>query len=202
MSSADPQIVPFDRTRTDEVIEVLARAFAQDPFLTTMLPPDRRHDRIRATFDSELTLAMSVPHVIDLVLADPFDVVGVAVWAPPGTAVPGPMVTVRALPAAVRAGGRSVGRLAQAWSAIARTRPTQPHWYLATLGVRPDHAGRGIGSALLRHRLATIDADGADAYLEASAPPLVGYYERFGFRSLGEVASSGAPPMTRMWRAR
>lgn len=64
----------------------------------------------------------------------------------------------------------------------------------------PEVSGGGIGSSLLRHRLAQIDAERSPVYLEASIPTVVGYYERFGFRRLGEVTAPGAPPMTRMWR--
>ncbi|WP_418153741.1 GNAT family N-acetyltransferase [Actinoalloteichus caeruleus] len=77
----------------------------------------------------------------------------------------------------------------------------EPHWYLQQMGVRPDHRGRGVGGALLRHQLARIDEAGRPAYLEASSPRAAALYERYGFRALGEpiVLPEEGPRLRPMW---
>jgi ribosomal protein S18 acetylase RimI-like enzyme len=67
---------------------------------------------------------------------------------------------------------------------IAERRPTGPHLYLSVIGVLPGARGRGIGGAMLDHRLADT---GLPAYLEASSNRSRELYLRHGF------APHGAP---------
>jgi GNAT superfamily N-acetyltransferase len=61
-----------------------------------------------------------------------------------------------------------------------------PHDYLMLLGARPEAQGRGLGSALLRHRLASLDLVGVPAYLVATTRRSAqGVYSRAGYRPLG-----------------
>jgi ribosomal protein S18 acetylase RimI-like enzyme len=70
--------------------------------------------------------------------------------------------------------------------ALQRAHPSDPHWYLATLGTDPQAQGKGVGSALVRSGLERCDREGEPAYLEC-LDPLVPYYERFGFEITGEI---------------
>ena len=83
---------------------------------------------------------------------------------------------------------------------IDRHHPAAPHWYLWTLGVDPRLQSRGVGSALLRHKIAEIDAEGATAYLESSDPKNVPFYERHGFEATGVIQVRDLPPLTPMIR--
>ncbi len=79
--------------------------------------------------------------------------------------------------------------------------PTEPHHHLAFLAVSPYAQGRGLGTALLRHRLAALDAAGVPSYLEAASQRLVGVYAKFDYQP-GDplhLAASG-PPFIPMWR--
>ncbi len=79
--------------------------------------------------------------------------------------------------------------------------PTEPHWYLATLGTAPEHQHRGLGSALLRAQLRRVDEAGEPAYLESSKERNVPLYSRFGFEVVDEFHSrAGGPTIWRMWR--
>ena len=60
--------------------------------------------------------------------------------------------------------------------------PVTPHWYLSSLGVRPEVRGRGLGRALLGELLARADADGRPCYLETDKPENLAFYEPAGFR--------------------
>ena len=54
------------------------------------------------------------------------------------------------------------------------------------LGVATNAQGRGVGSALLKHTLAPLDASGTVAYLECSTERNVALYQRHGFEVTGE----------------
>ncbi|WP_432829338.1 GNAT family N-acetyltransferase [Dactylosporangium sp. CA-092794] len=76
----------------------------------------------------------------------------------------------------------------------------QPHHYLAFVAVQPDRQWQGLGSALLRHRLERLDAEGTPAYLEATGPRSKALYHRHGFRLLYPVDIPGGPELLPMWR--
>jgi ribosomal protein S18 acetylase RimI-like enzyme len=84
--------------------------------------------------------------------------------------------------------------------AMSQWHPTDPHWYLLALGVRPALQGRGLGSLILEHTLVEIDRRGDCAYLEATSPRSRVLYERYGFEATAEFAADGGPPMWSMWR--
>ncbi|HUF08394.1 MAG TPA: GNAT family N-acetyltransferase [Rhodothermales bacterium] len=64
---------------------------------------------------------------------------------------------------------------------------SEPHWYLFVIGVCPELQGRGLGTALITEGLQRADQDGCACYLETSSERNVPYYERFGFRVVGEA---------------
>jgi ribosomal protein S18 acetylase RimI-like enzyme len=77
----------------------------------------------------------------------------------------------------------------------------QPHYYLSLLGTHPDYRGQGLGMALLSETLASIDSEGAPAYLESSNPGNDRRYERLGFKRVGELTTpAGEHTVTTMWR--
>jgi ribosomal protein S18 acetylase RimI-like enzyme len=69
--------------------------------------------------------------------------------------------------------------------------PTVPHAHLVFLGVSPEAQGRGVGSAILKHTLAPLDAAGIPAYLEATSERNIALYERHGFAISGEFKLPG-----------
>lgn len=80
--------------------------------------------------------------------------------------------------------------------------PREPHYYMFILGVKPEHQGRGTGTALMRPvRPPDLRSRGGPAYLEASAPRNRYLYARNGFEVVGETGlPGGGPPVWRMWR--
>lgn len=78
---------------------------------------------------------------------------------------------------------------------------TGPHAYLPFIAVHPDRQGQGLGGALLRARLAELDADNRPAYLEASSPRNAALYARLGFRHFGSTIDlPDGPSLYPMWR--
>jgi predicted GNAT family N-acyltransferase len=52
----------------------------------------------------------------------------------------------------------------------------------------------------MRHALARCDREGKLAYLEASKPQNIPFYERYGFKAVGEVQIGAGPLVTPMLR--
>jgi ribosomal protein S18 acetylase RimI-like enzyme len=126
---------------------------------------------------------------------------GAALWVPP---YPQPAPLGERLGMAARwyaALGRRATEVGRQLLRIERAHPIEPHWYLAVLGTDPRHQRRGVGSALLAPILARCDADRVPAYLESSKRTNVPFYERHGFRVVGELQIRGGPVIWRMLRA-
>lgn len=180
-----------------ELVDTLTAAFATDPVVTWLLGgPGRTNERrLRRFF--RLTVPRSAAGLGGCDLADD----GAAVWYAPG-AYASASGSLGELARAVATFGRGLGQAGEADAEMRRLHPTEPHWYLQFVGVRPGHVGRGTGTALLEHRLATIDAAGGPAYLESSLERNLPLYERLGFVVREEVRlGPGAPPEWLMWRA-
>ncbi|WP_158884976.1 GNAT family N-acetyltransferase [Amycolatopsis anabasis] len=98
--------------------------------------------------------------------------------------------------------GTALQRLATALQHTADHHPSTPHWYLASMAVLPHCRGRGIGGALLRHRLRQSDAEGHPTYLEASTTRSAALYARYGFLSTGTPIPlpDHGPRLQPMWR--
>ncbi|WP_425477110.1 GNAT family N-acetyltransferase [Luteimonas cucumeris] len=81
-----------------------------------------------------------------------------------------------------------------------QSHPREAHWYLPQIGVDPNARGKGIGAALMRHALVRCDQEQALAYLEASKPQNVPFYQRHGFEVIGEFQIGAAPLVMPMLR--
>ena len=76
-----------------------------------------------------------------------------------------------------------------------------PHMYLTFIAVAPRLWGTGIGTALLRHKLARLDLAVLPAYLEASSTRSRALYERLGFQAIEPISLPDGPDLYPMWRA-
>lgn len=180
---------------------VLARAFTDDPPMVWLLPdPATRLGRLTRMFATIIGIE-SLPYGgVDVACAGE-EILGGAIWMPPGRWQPRLREKIRAAPGHWRAVLTGEVRAARMGHALSRGHPKEPHWYLKSIGIDPSCQGRGAAGLLLRSRLECCDRDGQPAYLEASKPEGIPLYERFGFRRTGEVAMPpGAPVVTKMWR--
>ncbi len=174
------------------VLDTLTLAFATDPVTRYWWPAANDY----LCWWPQVLFAQGEPAFTAKTVFVTPDLDGAAVWLAPGAqADPARMAALEMPMTAAQA--EVAGALGQA---MAKHHPETPHWYLWTLGVDPRVQGRGVGSALLKHTLAMIDADGADAYLEASNPALIPLYERHGFEVVGMIQVGDAPPLAPMWR--
>ena len=180
---------------------MLARAFYDDPPFVWVLPdPGTRLARLERIF--AIMLRGEIPGRDAVEVAWIGDrIAGGAIWLPPGSWPPGIREQLVGLPRYLRALGRRFTAGSDLTQALARVHPSEPHWYLSTIGVDPDFQGRGIGGPLLRSRLRRCDQAGQPAYLESSKPGNVPLYRHFSFRPTGNpVLPEGAPVVTAMWR--
>ena len=194
MTSPKP-VLPLTPSHLPQAALLLARAFQNDPFYTTVLPdPDRRMRLLPWVQQRLLRYGLRYGTVYTTASLD-----GAAIWLGPQHPSIRPLAAVRTglflLPLHMRLGefGRSL-RL----SALADRLHTQcappAHLYLLEVGVEPALQGQGIGSALLRPYLDQADRQGLACYLETNEAGNVPYYEGKGFvtQAHGQAIPGGA----------
>ena len=189
------------RTATGDEISavggVLASAFYDDRMYKWIVPDDAQRARGGADF---FTLFARACHPHNAVYR--CDDVGAAVWLPPETQ-PEPDGDAESFGqklAATTGDDDSAARMAAVVELQDAHHPSEPHWYLAFMGVVPEGQGQGCGSVMLDHVLQDVDRQRMPAYLEASCPENRRLYERHGFRTLGEMQVADCPPLYPMWR--
>jgi GNAT superfamily N-acetyltransferase len=199
-----------------ELARMLARAFLDDPVASWAWRPDALRlealERFQAARLRQLMAGDEIWTSDELSCA--------ALWAPPGRWHMSLRETAMLVPCFLRP--RLLARMplvALGWERLERGHPRKPpHLYLAVLGTEPAAQRRGLGSAVLGGVLEQCDRDragarldsseddrdnryaGMPAYLESSKESNVPFYERFGFRVIGEHRLIRGPKMWLMWR--
>ncbi|MEO3873730.1 GNAT family N-acetyltransferase [Nonomuraea sp. B12E4] len=177
------------------VLDVLTEAFMSDPLVRWLFPKAGERGLLQRHFYRPLLTRPAA----EAYLTGRRE--GASVWLtlapgqapheePPGTTGRGSLW------------GESGARLLTLGRALAERHPNgQPHLYLPCMGVIGGRRGAGLGSAMLRHRLARADADGLPAYLEASSSRGRALYLRHGFEDRGEpVHVADGLLLWPMWR--
>jgi GNAT superfamily N-acetyltransferase len=181
----------------DTVTGLLADAFLRGDLGPWLIPdPGTRADIYPPYFE------ILAEHALDHGQVDLIDDVGVAVWYDLGaTAQPVIRDYDTRLAATV---GPNLPRFQALDKAMHQHHPddeSEPHHYLALLGVHPDEQGQGYGGALLRHHHHRLDADRVRVYLEATGRRNRTLYARYGYRTRPAYQpASDSPPLYPMWR--
>jgi ribosomal protein S18 acetylase RimI-like enzyme len=204
-----PEARPATDSDAPEAGRALADAFRTDPVWQWMIDDARRFDR-RAGRLHEAIVRMHLP--LDSVWVTPADdpagsardpgaLSAVGIWAPPKQYKVPVARTLAVAHLLATTNLTSLRRIA-ATTELDRLHPTEPHWYLAVLGTRPDAEGRGHGGAVLHPVFARADADGVGCYLESSKEANIPYYERHGFTVTGthDLDRGRGPRLWTMWR--
>lgn len=178
--------------RVDEntaMAAVLTDAFVDEAGLNYWLKQGPAKERARRRFfDAVVDDAVHPERVVWVAEADGAQL-GAAVWLSPGQkafdysfleeiALAPLMLSIAGI-----SGMRRGFALAERLSAF---HPKQPHAHLVFLGVASAAQGRGVGSELLKHALAPLDANKTVAYLECSTERNAALYARHGFEVTGE----------------
>jgi ribosomal protein S18 acetylase RimI-like enzyme len=89
------------------------------------------------------------------------------------------------------AGWQRLDELGQVMARLHQQAASDPHWYLAVLGVDPAAQGRGIGGRVLQPMLDRLDVERLPAYLETGNPRNLDFYPRHGFEVVAEETVPG-----------
>lgn len=203
-ATPDTAEIRFDRLdpgRIGEAARVLAASLIDEPGFASIYPdPAVRRPVLERLMRMPAQDALAFRTVWAATIGD--ELVGVAVWLPPGAFPLPPRRGLRLLPqllALVRYGPRAFVKLVQTGANAQRHFPDEPAWYLEILGVAPGHQGRGIGGRLLAAGLAQADMAGAPAYLETGEERNVRFYERAGFQVRNPAAQLAPAPGPTHW---
>lgn len=200
MTSIPVSIRKIEPADFERVVDVLGRAFDDDPVMNFIAKQDaRRSERIRHMMRMALT-KMTYPHGEETFVGSEFE--GAALWNPPGRIPHGLLFNLQLMPEFVRVAGLSgLARAGNAMQAVEKLHPKEPHYYLLAVGVDPARQGQGVGTQLIRHVLDRADREHMPAYLESSKAVNVPLYERLGFKVTRELTLPGGGPQAwAMWR--
>jgi GNAT superfamily N-acetyltransferase len=196
-----PSVVSREATDQDlaDMIETLTVAFADDPVWGGWAFPDRKHaaEQRRAFFGLWVKSALRYSSVRVTESCE-----AVALWYPPGGSENTAEDERQLLSTAQSLLGEYADVFLKGCDLIEASHPNgQPHYYLSLLGTHDHHRGKGLGMALLRENLRTIDAAGMPAYLESTNPRNNPRYEGVGFTKIGAYSlPSDGPNVDMMWR--
>jgi GNAT superfamily N-acetyltransferase len=178
-----PDVRPADHRDVPRIAATLTIALADSRWTRWALPDDGRMQRLTRLNELDAGhrgVSTGTAWVTDAVTA-------VAVWEPPAGAE-----GTAPLPADVRAAlARELPYLAaDRWPVVAGTdsivaaaRPTEPHWWLAHLGVRPTARRQGLAAAVLAPALVRCDAEGTLAAAAVYNWANVRFLRGFGFEA-------------------
>jgi len=191
MRAVDRVIRSAVAPNTKPLAAVFARAFAGDPLYAWIFPDQRsRRQRLPRLFAAQLRAAQRSRDELDVMVADG-QILGCAVWSPPEARRPSagqqlavlasfPLILWLRLRVALRS-----------FDTLGRARPTEPHWYLSTIGVDPPAQRTGVARGLLGPRLARCDEAGIPVALVTGEQSNVSYYQSLGIEVTREINLPG-----------
>jgi ribosomal protein S18 acetylase RimI-like enzyme len=162
------------------VCEVIGLAFADNPSTLANVRGDRAKAR-RVMQDSVRVAKFGRPWSHGLVAVQGARVIGALNAAEWPHCQLGTAEKIKVAPMMVRIMKTAFPRAFTMMKAREAHDPCEPHWHIGPIGVRPELQGRGIGKALLRTLLTTIDECGSPAFLETEVNRNVALYESLGF---------------------
>ena len=169
----------------DAVLDVLADAFADQPNTLAVFQGDASRAR-KLTREGLRVVKLSRPVASLWVAERDGQIVGALNVVDWPHCQPGTGEKLRSMPRMLPAIGRALPRAMQVMGAWEKRDPKRDHAHFGPVGVAPSTQGAGIGSAMMREVLATLDRRGSASYLETDRARNVPFYERLGYRVVGE----------------
>lgn len=179
-----PDVRLAEQRDVPRIAATLTVALADSRWTRWALPDDGRMQRLTRLHELDAAhrgVATRSAWVTD-------DVAAVAVWEPPaGTApLPGDVAAALARELPYLAADRWTA-VRDTTAAIEATRPAEPHWWLAHLGVRPTARRRGLAAAVLAPVIVRCDAEGTPAAAAVFSWANVRFLRGFGFAVTAEL---------------
>ncbi len=176
-----------DRMARRALLEVLARAFRDNPMNVAIHGPDPRR-RLRANRAGLRALVLdSGERALTRVLRAEGRVAGgFVVLRPGGFPLDAPRIR-RQIGCLLYQGIRAMDCWGKVNHELRLIHPEEPHWYLAVLGVAPWARSRGWGRALVEALGQLVAQQPAPIYLEADRPQSVRFYQALGFENRAEI---------------
>jgi ribosomal protein S18 acetylase RimI-like enzyme len=182
MSTIQPALRLATMTDAEPIADLLADAFLDYEWSRWAVPADNRHERLRGLhllYAGLLGAETGSTWVTD-------DISSVANWAKPGPTTISDGLRTRLNEEAANLFGDRLDAVDALDAETAPLRPAGPHWYLATVGTRPDRRGLGLASLVIRAGLDACDQAGLPAAVETSNGANCRLYERLGFQAAGD----------------
>jgi len=181
------EIGPLDPSDIEEVVGVLSRGMLDNPVHVAAFgeDPEIRHQRLRILMSAAFR-ARDLSHAF-VARDEEGAVVGVCGMMSPGGCRPDLKQQLSLMPTLLRLGPRPAARVMSWLGVWGEHDPEERHWHLGPLAVDAHLQGMGVGGRLMQVFCAQTDAARDDAYLETDKAINVGFYERFGFRVVGEA---------------
>jgi ribosomal protein S18 acetylase RimI-like enzyme len=192
------EIVRMGSERNEAASVMLARAFQDDPAWEWVIPSASRR---RALLPWLFRVNFEVTDAEVWITEGELD--GCARWLPPGRPEihVGPMLrALFATPIRVREGTSRFLAYGRAVEAMRASAVPEAHWYLAGIGVDPDHRRRGIGAALMQPGFEASARDGIPCALLTNNEANLAFYERHGFDVIREGRTPEDGPRAWMMR--
>lgn len=189
MIDNNPGVRAATREDLPRAVRTLGRAFLNYPFTRhTIAAADHevRLERFNEVFVSRVGLGHGSVWVSD-------DCSAVAVWTTPATT---DAVFTEIGPELAALAGDRAPFAARAEETMSPHRPTEPSWFLATVGVDPEHQGRGLGRAVITPGVEAAEKAGVPAFLETSDERGVRLYRGLGFQVSAEYVLPDGGPRT------
>ncbi len=187
-SAPGPEVRLARADEAREIAQLYSDAFTADPAWTAIVPNERlRRMAIRSGFLSELKRGSY--NYVDVAVDEDGHILGALNYHPPGVHTP-------RMPAWHRFVYKIAERILPSTRrgivhdhAVHARRPEGPHWYFRDLVTSPRARNRGIGTMLLKNRLAEVDRDPLPVFLESTTEGSKRLYERYGFEHVANVTA-------------
>jgi len=187
-------LVPLSKSSFPKCVDVLTRAFWDDPLNAHFFPNETQRQRLLPLF-FEYRLKQGRQYGEVFTTSD--EVEGIAIWIPSKTIDSNLWREFRSGGfKLLRIFGRSlINRMTKVgeFSSTRRTKyATTPYMHLGSFAVDPEMQGQGFAGKLISPMLAHLDESKMHCYLEAQSESNVSLYEHYGF----EVLAEGVVPNT------
>jgi GNAT superfamily N-acetyltransferase len=195
------KVLPISRQDFRQAVQLLSRAFVNDPVSIAVyrnFSPSRRINALEVDFSAELQLCLR--RGSPLQVSEAGRMVAAAIIYPPG-GFPFPltdqwMLLVKSI---LGNGWYNLGAWIKWLGETDHLHPKVSHYYLEYIGVIPDEQGKGYGTCVLEYLASQADERGVGCYLENANPRNVPFYKQCGYQIMAEKQVIGLPAWF-MWR--